>query len=567
MEQNKKGSIQYGILKIIFIYLIVGGLWILFSDSILQRFTTNIELITDIAIAKGFLYVLVTACMLYFLIRNYTFEKIKAEESLQESEKRYKELADFLPQMIFEIDKEGCIIFANLISYNMFGYTQEEISSGFSVLMVIIPADRERARYNMARIMNGEKRDVEEYTALRKDGTTFPVLLSTSPIIQNEVTRGIRGIAIDITERKNMEEKLRKLSVAVEQNPSSIIITDLNGIIEYVNPRFLQETGYAVEEVIGNKPSILKSDEQPDEFYKTLWDTINSGNEWRGEFHNKKKDGTLFWEAASISAIRDQNGKMTHFLAIKEDITERKIMEEQLIRAKEKAEESDKLKSEFLAQMSHEIRTPLHIILSYNSFLKEELENHLNEDQIIGFNSIDSAGRRLTRTINLILNMAELQAGRLDIRNNDINLYDILNELAKEFELSAKEKNLEIFCINSCVDMPIIKSDEYIVTEVFQNLIDNAVKYTLKGKIEINIYRGEKKNYFVSIKDTGIGISDNYMDKLFVPFSQEDSGYSRKFDGNGLGLALVKNYLDLIKGEIIVASEKGQGSTFTVRFN
>jgi PAS domain S-box-containing protein len=558
---------RFGILKIILIYVIVGGLWILFSDYLLERFTSNVALITHIAITKGLFYVLVTACMLYFLIKNYSSERLKVEKSLQESEKRYKELADFLPQMIFEIDNGGKIIFTNLISFQMFGYSQEEISAGFTVFNALVPMDRDRARNNMVEIMRGEKRDVEEYTALRKDGSTFPVLISSSPIIINNLTTGLRGIVIDITERKNMEERLRKLSVAVEQNPSSIIITDLNGIIEYVNPRFSKNTGYSFTEVVGKKPSILKSDEQTLDYYKNLWDTIISGKEWRGEFHNKMKDGTLFWEAASISAIRNKNGRMTHFLAIKEDITERKIMEKQLIRAKEKAEESDKLKSEFLAQMSHEIRTPLHIILSYNSFLKDELIKYLNEDQIIGFNAIDSAGRRLTRTINLILNMAELQAGRLEVRTSDINLLDILKEFTKEFELSAKEKNIELICLNSCGSIPLIRSDEYIISEVFQNLIDNAVKYTLSGKIEINVYKDENNKYCVAVKDTGIGISDDYMSKLFLPFSQEDSGYSRRYDGNGLGLALVKNYLDLINADIRVVSAKGKGSTFTVQFN
>jgi PAS domain S-box-containing protein len=567
LPQHKEHSKHSGIIKIILIYIIVGGLWILFSDSILPRFTTNIDILIYIAEAKGLLFILVTAGLLYFLINNYANEIKHVEENFHESEKRYKELADSLPQMIFEIDNEGLIIFTNLVSYKMFGYTQEEITAGFSIFRAIVPEDRERARNGMIHIMRSEKQDVAEYAALRKDGTTFPVIISASPITTNKLTTGLRGIAIDITERKSMEDQLRKLSVAVEQNPSSIIITDLNGIIEYVNPRFIEKTGYILAEVIGKKPSVLKSGEQPPEYYKNLWDTIISGREWRGEFHNKMKDGSLFWEAASISAIRDQNGKMTHFLAIKEDITERKIMEDQLIKAKEKAEESDKLKSEFLAQMSHEVRTPLNVILSYNSFLKDELTNYLDEDQITGFNSVDTAGRRLIRTIDLILNMAELHAGKLDVRISDINLYDILKELTKEFEHSAKEKNLELSCSTSCEVMTVIKSDEYIVTEVFQNIIDNAVKYTISGKIEVNIYKNEKDNYCVAVKDTGIGIASEYMDKIFLPFSQEDSGYSRKFDGNGLGLALVKKYLELINAEITVESVKGKGSMFIVCFN
>jgi PAS domain S-box-containing protein len=445
IKHKEEPPITSGIIKIISIYIIVGGLWILFSDAILPFVTSNVYVLTYMASAKGLLFIIVTAALLYFLIKNYANEIKTAEENFYESEKRYKELANSLPQMIFEIDKEGIIKFTNLASYKMFGYSEDEIAAGFSVLNAIEPVDRERARNNMIQIIKGETLEAEEYCALRKNGTTFPVMIFSNPIIKNNLTTGLRGLVIDITDRK--------------------------------------------------------------------------------------------------------------------------IMEEELIKSKEKAEESDKLKSEFLSHMSHEIRTPLNVILSYNSFLKDELSEYLNEEQVTGFNSIATAGKRLIRTIDLILNMAELNTGNLDVRINDINLFIILQDLAKEFEHSVKEKNLELTCSNQSGEKPIIKSDGYIVTQVFQNLIDNAVKFTNKGKIEINIYKREVSGYYVAIKDTGIGIDAGYLDKIFLPFSQEDTGYSRKFDGNGLGLALVKKYLEIIKAEIKVDSTKGNGSVFIVYFS
>jgi len=249
------------------------------------------------------------------------------------------------------------------------------------------------------------------------------------------------------------------------------------------------------------------------------------------------------------------------------DITDRKNMEIELVKAKEKAEESDKLKSEFLAQMSHEIRTPLNIILGYNSILKDELQNYLNENQRTSFSTVDKAGKRLIRTIDLILSMAELNTCATEVIISETNLYDILKKLTNKFEPVAKEKNLELCCTNINEVIPVIKSDHYLITEVFQNLIDNAIKYTLSGKIDINIYKNEKDKYCVAIKDTGIGIASEHMDKIFLPFFQEDSGYSRKFDGNGLGLAVVKKYLDLINAEITVESVKGKGSSFVICFN
>jgi PAS domain S-box-containing protein len=445
LTHKKDPPITSGIIRIISIYIIVGGLWILFSDALLPLVTNNVSVLTYMASAKGLLFIIVTATLLYFLIKNYANEIKRAEENLYESEKRYKELANSLPQMIFEIDKEGVIKFTNHASYKMFGYLEDEIAAGFSVFNAIVPVDRERARNNMTQIIKGENLEAEEYGALRKDGTTFPVMIFSNPIIKNNLTTGLRGLVIDITERK--------------------------------------------------------------------------------------------------------------------------IMEDELIKSKEKAEESDKLKSEFLSQMSHEIRTPLNVILSYNSFLKDELINHLNEEQVTGFDSVATAGKRLIRTIDLILNMAELNSGKIEIRKSDINLFSILQDLTKEFEHSVKEKNLELICSNRCEEIPIIKSDGYIVTQVFQNLVDNAVKFTSKGKIEVNIYKQEAGKYCVAIKDTGIGIDAEYLDKIFLPFSQEDTGYSRKFDGNGLGLALVKKYLEIINAEIKVESTKGNGSVFIVCFN
>jgi signal transduction histidine kinase len=196
-----------------------------------------------------------------------------------------------------------------------------------------------------------------------------------------------------------------------------------------------------------------------------------------------------------------------------------------------------------------------------------ELSRQLDENQIFSFNSVDTEGRKLIRTIDLILNTAELHTGTFEISISDINLSSTLNGLIKEFETSAKEKNIGLSCSNSCGDKPIIQSDGYIITSVFENLIDNAIKYTNSGKIDINIYKNEKDNYCVAIQDTGIGMTPEYMDKIFLPFSQEDTGYSRKFDGIGLGLALVKKYLGLINAEIKVKSVKGIGSLFDISFN
>ncbi|MCL5031483.1 MAG: PAS domain S-box protein [Bacteroidetes bacterium] len=492
-------------------------------------------------------------------------ERKQHENILQDSKKKFEDLAELLPQTVFEIDLHGKITFANKSGFHIFKYSKEDFEKGISVFQILIPSEHKKAAENLQRVLRQEKIEEKEYIALKKDGKTFPALVFTSPIFQDNVPVGWRGILIDISDRKQIEEELRKLSRAVEQSPSTIMITNIFGDLEYVNPRFTELTGYEAKEVIGRNPRFLKTGHTSPNEYKDLWDLLANGKKWRGEFHNKKKSGELFWESASISPILDANGKITHFLAIKEDITEKKKIEKELIKAKEKAEESDKLKSEFLAQMSHEIRSPINVILSYNSFLRDELDGKLESYLESSFTSIDSAGKRLLRTIDLILNMAALQSGYIEFQLSQVDLSANISGLIKEFEYSAKMKNLELSFEKRTQKAEVI-ADEYLVSEIFQNLIGNAIKYTDEGKVTVEIYECDENSICIDVKDSGIGISDEYLPKLFLPFSQEETGYSRKFEGNGLGLALVKKYIELINAEIKVKSGKGIGSVFTVIF-
>ncbi len=492
-------------------------------------------------------------------------ERKKSDKALQDSIRKYQDLADLLPQTVFEFDLEGKLTFANQASYKLFGYTKDEFEKGLSVFEMIRPEEHTKALNNLRRFMSEKNFNGTEYTAVKKDGTRFPSLVFTAPIIRDGVSIGYRGILVDITERKEAEEQLRKLSRAVEQSPSAIVITNILGDIEYVNPRFTELTGYSSEEVAGRNPRMLKSGHTSDDEYTKLWEAITNGKKWRGEFQNKNKRGEYYWVSASISPILNSSGKITHFLAIEEDITEKKKIESELINAKNKAEESDRLKSEFLAQMSHEIRSPINVILSYNSFLNDELSAKLEPHFKSSFESIDSAGKRLLRTIDLILNMAALQSGYIDFQLEPTDLKKILDGLLKEFDYPAKSKKLFLSFNNRSCNL-IVLADEYIVTEIFQNLIGNAIKYTEAGRIEINTFDLEGGELAVEIKDTGIGISKEYLPKLFDPFSQEESGYSRRYEGNGLGLALVKNYADLIGAKIQVESTKGVGSVFTIFF-
>ncbi len=236
-----------------------------------------------------------------------------------------------------------------------------------------------------------------------------------------------------------------------------------------------------------------------------------------------------------------------------------------IINAKEEAEKSNRLKSEFLAQMSHEIRTPVNTILSFASLIRSEVSDDSNDDIEESFDIIERGGQRLIRTIDLILNMSELQAGTYKCNMESLNLQeDVLEPLISELKVKAASKELDFYYYPTH-ENSFVFGDRYTLMQLFANLIDNAIKYTNDGKVAV-VAEGVNGVVSVSVIDTGIGISEKYLNLLFEPFSQEEQGYTRKFEGNGLGLALVKKYCELNHAQIDVESKKGKGSNFKVTF-
>lgn len=371
----------------------------------------------------------------------------------------------------------------------------------------------------------------------------------------------------DVTKRKLTELELLKLSRVVMQSPVSILITDPDGRIEYANPKFTETSGYSLEEVLGKNPRILNSGYHSKEFYEDMWGTILSGKDWAGELCNKHKNGQLYWESLKISPIVNDEGDITNYVNIKTDITEKKKMVEELIASKEKAEQSDNLKSEFLAQMSHEIRTPMNVIINFTSLLNEELKEKLTEQTLEYIKGINSSSERLIRTINLLLNVSEMLTGTYKPKFEEIDLIEeIIENVRKEYTGLIEGMGLKINFILNCSEALIVV-DKYSVYQIFENLIDNAVKYTKEGAITIKVDSSDKKKEIsVCVEDTGIGISEEFMGRIFKPFTQEDHGYSKRYEGNGLGLTLVKKYCDLNKITIAVASQKNEGTKITLTF-
>jgi PAS domain S-box-containing protein len=237
----------------------------------------------------------------------------------------------------------------------------------------------------------------------------------------------------------------------------------------------------------------------------------------------------------------------------------------EIVAAKEDAERSNNLKSDFLAQMSHEIRTPVNTILSFTSLLKESLEEVVEDDLKDSFKMIENGGRRLIRTIDLILNVSQIQSGSFTVTPTKLNIISELKDIISEFKQEATKKTLTLSLETDYKSLSVY-ADSYTLTQIFANLIHNAIKYTKSGSIKVKVEKNIKKEVVVEINDTGVGMNDEFLTKIFEPFSQEETGYTRKFEGTGLGLTLVRNYCELNNAEISVKSKKNEGSTFAIRF-
>jgi PAS domain S-box-containing protein len=371
---------------------------------------------------------------------------------------------------------------------------------------------------------------------------------------------GLVGFGIEITDKIEDEKKIKKLSEAIQQSPTSVIITNREGLIEYINPRFEEVSGYTEEDVMGKIVRILKRGSSNEKAINEIWDTILSGEKWKGEYNSKRKSGEYYWESVIISPIFDNYNNITNFIVITEDISERKILINELIEAKEKAVESDKLKTAFLANMSHEIRTPMNGILGFTELLKSpELRS---DDRELYLSVIEQSGSRLLNLINDIIDISKIEAGQMVFTVEPSNVNEMV-EMEFQFFLSEAEKmGLGLSCFKGLPDeKAVVVTDTMRLNQVLTNLIKNSLKFTSKGKIEFGyILKGDYLEF--SVSDDGIGISDEMRNKIFERFHQGDLVLTRRYEGAGLGLSISKAIVEMLGGKIWVEAKEGEGSTF-----
>lgn len=530
-------------------------------------------------------------------LKNEIEERKQAVQSLNESAMWMKRVFHSLDESVLIVSPDRTIVDANAATEHIFGYTKEELAD---LSTEVLHADREHYLEFGRRIREAFDRDrmaVFEFEARRKNGEVFPSEHTVSFLKTDDGTPlGIVSVVRDISRQKEAEKKLqmhqeeleelvkertlsleqeieerekiaeysKKLSQAVEASPVSVVITDKDGNIEYVNRKFCELTQYDISEVISQNPRVLKSGKHEDRFYEELWQTIKSGKEWHGEFCNKKKDGSLFWERASIGPIKNAQGEITHFVGVKEDITAVKTMIRNLEEARKEADRANEAKTVFLSSMSHELRTPLNSVLGFAQLLMEDDGNLTFEERKSYTDKIFRSSRHLLRLISDILDLARIESGRIDLSLEIIEPFSIAENVLELMQPMADRYNVAIGA--SGPDIPVyIETDSTRYQQIMLNLVSNAIKYNVpEGAVSISVTL-EGDSVHLSIADTGPGIPDDQLVNLFEPFNRLGAETS-SIDGTGIGLTITRLLTEQMNGQMTFSTEVGKGTVFTVTF-
>lgn len=358
-------------------------------------------------------------------------------------------------------------------------------------------------------------------------------------------------------QRQRTQEAVERLHLIVEQSPEIIMITDVTGVINYVNPQFTRITGYSLPEAIGRKPSFLKSGHTPDYTYKSLWTTLLAGKTWRGELQNKKKNGELFWVRVAISPLRGYSNEITDFVALEEDFTDSKRMQDALLREKERVESLSRAKDEFMRTITHELKTPLSVILGNMSLLRSMPPKSGAQQWSRMLDLIDRNALRLRRSIEQILQLSRLD--NLAVKKECVKLAPLLRDICEEYGEFAKGKGIKL-----AVSLPgrsslSVSGDTELLRLALGNFVNNGVKFTEEGGVSISA-KESKSAVVITVSDTGIGLSEKDRGRLFQKFFKANADAP----GSGVGLALSAGIIEKHGGKISVASQPGKGSTFEI---
>lgn len=499
-------------------------------------------------------------------------ELIEAKEKAEESENRFRTIAELSTEGITIADLEGNYIYVNKTFCDMSGYSREEL-----LQMSVFDMAEPDAAYNSMDVyqsnenISGEKRSL---ILRKKDGMHYHTEI-TGTYIEIENQRLILGSVRDITEivnyqndliaaKEKAEESDSRLKLAVDSGKLGIWDWNIKENTMVWNDRMFELYGIPKQTLL-NSIETWKNGLHPDDKIKALRavnKSLQHNKEFNTTFRIVRPDNSVLNIKANAIILRDKNDKPARMIGINRNITKSVKRETELIEAKDKALESDRLKSAFLMNMSHEIRTPLNGILGFVNLLQEPGMDE--EDRLMFIDIINQSADRLLNTINDIIEISKIESGDLRVYYENIDISKLVQNHSDFFKLHAKEKEIELIVSNQIANgANLIQSDKQKLESILTNLIRNAIKFTEKGSVEIGSYL-ENSNLNLFVKDTGQGIPEDKLNIIFDPFVQADLALARRHEGSGIGLSIVKSYVEALNGTIQVESEVGQGTLFKI---
>jgi PAS domain S-box-containing protein len=514
-------------------------------------------------------------------------ERLRAEQRLRETEQFFRSVLELAPDGLMVADEKGIIRLANAQCEKLFGYAREELI-GQSVEM-LVPADI-RARHPAMREAfhrSPSPRSMgsgRELLGQRKDGSLFPVEIGLSPLPAREGASAQVAVSIrDITERKAAEGELKKRSDELQRiNFKADSALDLTKAGYWHVP--LDGSGWynsseRAARIFGDPPTpdhrymlehwmkhVQLGDEAAAKVTAQNFEDAVAGKipVYNATYaYQRPVDGRVVWIHALGHVVKDANGKPTDMFGVTQDITDFKLLEMEIVGAKQKAEEATQMKSMFLANMSHEIRTPMNAIIGLSHLA---LKTQLTPKQRDYVSKVHNAGTSLLSIINDILDFSKIEAGKLDLESTDFKLDEVITSVTTLTAQKAHDKGLE-FLAHVAPGIPeVLLGDPLRLGQILTNFVNNAVKFTEQGEIKLDIEQvertGEKVQLKFAVGDSGIGMTKEQAAKLFQPFTQADMSTTRKHGGTGLGLTICRRLVELMGGRIWLESEPGKGSTF-----
>ena len=512
----------------------------------------------------------------------------RGQEQLRESEARHRAMVSALIEGIIIFDAKAGVQGCNPSAERILGMTLAEMRDtrhGLSDWKPVRPDGTPCPLHELPLARTLATGEPCHGVVVGHTGPGRPItwLLVNSEPLRDPASSRPTGAVIsftDVTERHATEQKLRQLSLAVEQSPNSIVITDLQGHIEFVNEAFVRTSGFGADEVLGANPRLLRSGRTPPERHAEMWQALHRGEVWKGEFVNRRKNGDEYSVFTFVSPIRESDGSVTHYLAIQEDITEQQrvgaelelhrhhledlVVERtaELEAARIDAESANRAKSAFLANMSHEIRTPMNAIIGLTHLLQRDSRNAVETERL---DKVSDAAHHLLGVINDILDLSKIEAGKMTLEQTDFSLGALLSRTCALIGDRARAKGLELVLDTSTLP-DALRGDPTRLSQALLNLLSNAVKFTERGWIRLQGEAlddaGDGLRVRFAVRDTGIGVPPDRLGSLFSAFEQADSSTTRRFGGTGLGLAITRHLAELMGGEVGADSELGRGSTF-----